>query len=642
MDEKDFNENEEKAVDTDKELTDSGLEEKNGIKFETSDTWEFDAKAPTLDDNLIMENEKFSISFESETKPAAPQQAPRQNFDNQNNNQIVINKEPLKFIPLAIFLAAVIAVVAVFGVRYYTVPNGKEGKYMNPASVVATVDGQKISIGMYDYYYASIVSYYEQYASYGYYNLDTTKDYSKQYTTDDDGKKISWQKFFETEALNEVEQITTYYSKALDEGVTLTSAQKKTIDKQITSLKDSASQNDVSLDQYIKANFGAYCSEDTIRLMLEQYYLSANYKGKFKSETKVTNDDVDKYYNEHKNDYKKIEFYYIASPYDATDDASKSKSIKNAEKTMAKMKDKKSVLALVPEVYSSYIDSDVKSSMESDSKLSEKKAREEAVKSYESNVVATVTGSTSPFDDEMNTWLFSDDTKVGSKKYYVDEDAGYIYIVLKTSKSTVEDDETYTVRHILITPESDSDSSSSSSDSSTKKYTDEQWAAAKKKAESVLEKFNKTDKSEYSFAKLAEEYSTDTASTSSGSSDAFGGLYESVTLGQMVPEFEKWAIDDSRKYGDTGIVKSDYGYHIMFFINDCPEYESKIIAQIKSDRLSNMVEKAKVKVHENAIKKAVDKEKEAKESASESTTSSSSSSGATVSQSTTAASSGNN
>lgn len=642
MDEKDFNENEEKAVDTDKELTDSGLEEKNGIKFETSDTWEFDAKAPTLDDNLIMENEKFSISFESETKPAAPQQAPRQNFDNQNNNQIVINKEPLKFIPLAIFLAAVIAFVAVFGVRYYTVPNGKEGKYMNPASVVATVDGQKISIGMYDYYYASIVSYYEQYASYGYYNLDTTKDYSKQYTTDDDGKKISWQKFFETEALNEVEQITTYYSKALDEGVTLTSAQKKTIDKQITSLKDSASQNDVSLDQYIKANFGAYCSEDTIRLMLEQYYLSANYKGKFKSEAKVTNDDVDKYYNEHKNDYKKIEFYYIASPYDATDDASKSKSIKNAEKTMAKMKDKKSVLALVPEVYSSYIDSDVKSSMESDSKLSEKKAREEAVKSYESNVVATVTGSTSPFDDEMNTWLFSDDTKVGSKKYYVDEDAGYIYIVLKTSKATVEDDETYTVRHILITPESDSDSSSSSSDSSTKKYTDEQWAAAKKKAESVLEKFNKTDKSEYSFAKLAEEYSTDTASTSSGSSDAFGGLYESVTLGQMVPEFEKWAIDDSRKYGDTGIVKSDYGYHIMFFINDCPEYELKIIAQIKSDRLSNMVEKAKVKVHENAIKKAVDKEKEAKESASESTTSSSSSSGATVSQSTTAASSGNN
>lgn len=631
MDEKDLNENEEKLTDVNNDSVDSGLEEKDSVKYEISDNWEFDAKAPTLDENLVMENQDYSISFDKVSEPK-----PTQALDNQNDNKIVINKEPLKFIPLAIFLAAVIAVVATFGVRYYTVPNGKEGKYMNPASVVATVDGQKISIGMYDYYYASIVSYYEQYASYGYYSLDTTKDYSKQYTTDDDGNKISWQKFFETEALKEVEQITTYYSKALEEGVTLTSAQKKTIDKQISTLKDSASQNDVSLDQYIKANFGTYCSEDTIRIMLEQYYLSANYKGKFKSETKVTDNDVDKYYNDHKNDYKKIEFYYIASPYDATDDNSKNESIKTAEKIMAKMKDKKSVIALVPEVYSSYIDSQVKSSMEQDSTLTEKKAREEAVKSYESNVVTTVSGSDSPFDDKMNTWLFSDDTKVGSKKYYIDESAGYIYIVLKTSKASVEEDETYTVRHILVAPESGSNSSSSTSEKT--EYTDEQWAAAKKKADSILAKFNKTDKSEYEFAKLAEQYSTDSASTSSGSNDSFGGLYESVTLGQMVPDFEKWSIDDSRKYGDTGIVKSDYGYHIMFFINDCPEYQSKIIAQIKSDRLSNMIDKAEIKVHENAIKKAVDKEKAAKEAAAESATESPSNSA----QATTSASSDNN
>lgn len=631
MDEKDLNENEEKLTDINNDSVDSGLEEKDGVKYETSDNWEFDAKAPTLDENLVMENQDYSISFDKVSEPK-----PTEALDNQNDNKIVINKEPLKFIPLAIFLAAVIAVVATFGVRYYTVPNGKEGKYMNPASVVATVDGQKISIGMYDYYYASIVSYYEQYASYGYYSLDTTKDYSKQYTTDDDGNKISWQKFFETEALKEVEQITTYYSKALKEGVTLTSAQKKTIDKQISTLKDSASQNDVSLDQYIKANFGTYCSEDTIRIMLEQYYLSANYKGKFKCETKVTDNDVDKYYNDHKNDYKKIEFYYIASPYDATDDNSKNESIKTAEKIMAKMKDKKSVIALVPEVYSSYIDSQVKSSMEQDSTLTEKKARDEAVKSYESNVVTTVSGSESPFDDKMNTWLFSDDTKVGSKKYYIDESAGYIYIVLKTSKASVEEDETYTVRHILVAPESGSNSSSSTSEKT--EYTDEQWAAAKKKADSILAKFNKTDKSEYEFAKLAEQYSTDSASTSSGSNDSFGGLYESVTLGQMVPDFEKWSIDDSRKYGDTGIVKSDYGYHIMFFINDCPEYQSKIIAQIKSDRLSNMIDKAEVKVHENAIKKAVEKEKAAKETAAESATASSPNSA----QATTSASSGNN
>ena len=67
-----------------------------------------------------MENQDYSISFDKVSEPK-----PTQALDNQNDNKIVINKEPLKFIPLAIFLAAVIAVVATFGVRYYTVPNGK-------------------------------------------------------------------------------------------------------------------------------------------------------------------------------------------------------------------------------------------------------------------------------------------------------------------------------------------------------------------------------------------------------------------------------------------------------------------------------------------------------------------------------------
>ena len=621
MDEKDLNNLNDANEEKDLEL-ETNLEEKDGVKYETNDDWEFEAKAPTLDDDLVMENQEYKISFEKEKpEPKPAKQSAPAAVD--SSNQIVIKKENLKFIPLAIFMAAVIAVVSVLGVRYYTVPNGKEGKYMNPASVVASVDGQKVSIGMYDYYYASMVSYYEQYASYGYFDLDTTKDYSKQYTTNDDGKKVSWQKFFEDEALHEVEQITVYYSKAVEDGVTLTSAQKKTIETQIQTLKDSASQNNLSLDQYIKANFGAYCSEDTIRLMLTQYYMGANYKGKYKAETKVNDKQVKKYYDEHKSDYEKIEFYYIAVAYDSTDDDTKADSVKKAEEIMAKMKDKKSVLALVPEVYSSYIESDAKSAMEKDSTLTEEKAKEEAVKTYESNVVATVSGSESPFDDEMNTWLFSDDTKVGSKKYYIDADNGYIYIVLKTEKASLENDETYTVRHILIEPKSYDSSSSTSS--TKKKFTDAQWKAAKKKTDKIVAEFNKSDKSEYSFAKLAEQYSTDTASTSSGSSDSFGGLYEGVVLGQMVDEFETWATDDSRKYGDVDIVKSDYGYHIMFFINDCPKYESKIITQIKSDNLSNMVDKAEIKVRESSIKKAVEKEKQAKEeaatSAAQSTTS---------------------
>ena len=45
MDEKDLNENEEKLTDVNNDSVDSGLEEKDGVKYETSDNWEFDAKS---------------------------------------------------------------------------------------------------------------------------------------------------------------------------------------------------------------------------------------------------------------------------------------------------------------------------------------------------------------------------------------------------------------------------------------------------------------------------------------------------------------------------------------------------------------------------------------------------------------------
>ena len=33
----------------------------------------------------------------------------------------------------------------------------------------------------------------------------------------------------------------------------------------------------------------------------------------------------------------------------------------------------------------------------------------------------------------------------------------------------------------------------------------------------------------------------------------------------MVPTFNAWCFDSSRKEGDTAIVQTEYGYHIMYF-----------------------------------------------------------------------------
>ncbi len=110
-------------------------------------------------------------------------------------------------------------------------------------------------------------------------------------------------------------------------------------------------------------------------------------------------------------------------------------------------------------------------------------------------------------------------------------------------------DERYVdVRHILVTPEG--------GDAAT----EEQWAAAEKEANNILNEWLTKHPDEDGFAVLAEAYTDDPGSASNG------GLYEDVYVGQMVPEFENWCFDASRQTGDYGIVKTTYGYHIMYFV----------------------------------------------------------------------------
>ena len=40
----------------------------------------------------------------------------------------------------------------------------------------------------------------------------------------------------------------------------------------------------------------------------------------------------------------------------------------------------------------------------------------------------------------------------------------------------------------------------------------------------------------------------------------------------MVPTFNDWCFDDSRTPGDSGIVETDYGYHIMYFVGQNAPY----------------------------------------------------------------------
>lgn len=611
MDEKENKLNEELAAENKNETaeaqqpqeSETSLEEKDGVKYETNDNWKFDAEAPTLNNDMFESIDESAYDIQKNS--AQNNKVPEKYVYSNDSDNIVIKREPLTFIPLAVFVAVVIIVLSVLGVRYYTVPNGKEGNLMNPASVAAVVDGNKVSLGMYNLYFSSVVSQYEQYANYGYYDLDTTEDYSKQYTTDEDGNKITWLDYFEQETMNQIKLYNAFYNKAVESGITLTEAQQQSIDEQIDSFKTTASDEGVSLDDYISDVFGDYCTEETVELYMEQFYMSVNYKGKYAAENRPDDEEIAAYYEEHQNDYYQINFSYLATTYDTTSEETKEESEKLIQDYMSKITDRQSIIDLVPTAYADYIEQDTQSYMESDSSITEEEAKEQALATYEANVDGTIYGTDKPFGDDINDWLFDENEPTGQVKYYINEETGYAYIILKTEQPTRIEDETYSVRHILIMPEADE----SQTDSTTgeTEYTDEQWAAAEEKAQSILDEFNSGDKTEYSFALLAEANSEDTASTTAGSSDAFGGLYEGVGLGEMVTEFEEWATDDSRKYGDTGIVKSDYGYHIMFFIDDCPSYESQIITDIRNAKFDEIAENADIEIHDSVVDKANEK-----------------------------------
>ncbi len=105
---------------------------------------------------------------------------------------------------------------------------------------------------------------------------------------------------------------------------------------------------------------------------------------------------------------------------------------------------------------------------------------------------------------------------------------------------TVSEADTVNVRHILVGTEEE--------------------------AQALLIQWEAGAKTEDSFAALVAGNTLDTYS------EDIGGLYENVYVGQMVAPFEEWCFDAARKTGDTGIVGTDYGFHVMYFISPSTPY----------------------------------------------------------------------
>ncbi len=138
----------------------------------------------------------------------------------------------------------------------------------------------------------------------------------------------------------------------------------------------------------------------------------------------------------------------------------------------------------------------------------------------------------------------------------------------------------YDVRHILIPIEGGTED-----ESGNVVYSDHDWTDCRNKAQALLDEFLAGEATEEIFASMAQEHSTD------GGSNTNGGLYSQLSEAtNFVDTFKNWYLDETRKPGDTGLVESVHGCHIMYFSSSYPIWEHEAKNMLLSDRTSQMLE----------------------------------------------------
>ncbi len=455
-------------------------------------------------------------------------------------------------------------------------------------STAVTAGSYELNAVMVNYFYIDTVNkYYNQYGSSAQYmGLDFSQPLNKQVYDQTTG--ATWADTFVDSAMSSIKSTYALYELAeKDKDFALSEDEQKDIDSTMSTLEIYAMYYGYSdVDAYLTAIYGngadaeSYREYTTINQIADSYYTA------HAESLDYSNEDIRNYEsandNEKYNDFSSLTYatYYLAyTKWTPSKDADgNALTYTDEQKDAARADAKKAAEALAAGTYE---DLD---------------AFDKAIAALEINKDQTTGITCTRNEDLMYTsvnslfqeWLTSEDRKEGDLtviEYSSGSDDSKVingyYVVrfgsLNENKFALKD-----VRHILVSFEGGTYNSTTRETT----YTDAEKKAALTKAEDLLNQWKAGDKTEDSFAALANEKSTDTGSNTTG------GLYEEVYPGQMVENFENWAYDEARVEGDTGIVESPYGYHIMYFVGDSEiNYRDYMIKNtLKSEEMEKWME----------------------------------------------------
>ena len=408
----------------------------------------------------------------------------------------------------------------------------------NAAAV--TVDGEKYSAADVQYYLRSLM------LQNGISSTSSLKSMTMNSTTGE-----TMYGYLKSQAVERLVTCAALDKQAAEEGFTMSDDTQTEVDDQLKQLEEQwVSAGYQSRDAFIRANYGPYMTYDRLVELFTRDMLVNEYATQFSDSLSYSDADYEQYYQENANtldEYTITQFVFNATV-DTVDADGNTIEMTDDEKAAAMDQAKTEKQAQAQELQSKL------EAGEDPAQL----AQEYADQLTGDPSISQVMSGSSVASASYAQWA-QDTARQNGDVTLSEYDAGpssYYYYVVRFEGRARNDENTATVRHILVAADQDEGAS---------EPTEDQYAAAKTKAEELLDQWKSGAATEESFAELAKANSADTGSA------ADGGLITDIYSGSgYVSTFTDWALDAARQPGDTGIVQntgsSVKGWHIMYCV----------------------------------------------------------------------------
>ena len=422
--------------------------------------------------------------------------------------------------------------------------------YFLRSETAAQSENFEVDSAMMTYFFHSNYQSYASYASY--LGFDPAVSLKAQECSLMQG--ATWFDYFASLAQNYVNELLALCEAAKANGVTLDDADKASIDASVDNLSAMAEAYGYSLNQYLVTAFGAALNANDVKNCLELTALASKYSTQYMASLTYSDEQLDAYYDANKANFEGVDVIAITIPantYQETDADGNPVGDATSASTAAEAKANEMAAAASADEVNAAI---------RDFLLNDRGNPEEDIDAmveqcYSEHVTAAALGSAAE-------WAFS--ASVGDT--YVSGGTGASqYTVYYLAKTAYRNDTPgRNIRHILFT-------------NST--YADDA------KVNEVYAEWEAAGFTEEKFIELNNLYNEDSSITN-------GGLYENVQEGQMVPEFNDWMFDSSRKTGDHGIVETTYGWHIMYYAGESEyaAWQAEALAALQQNDYTKMVE----------------------------------------------------